>query len=102
MIHDYPYQTVIVNTHPSMGTTLSNMVNQEQDEKEGREATKKFSSTPQSHCSGKPPVKVIMLHLHCVLVYGLLLDAYPVKGTVTFYNSVKRFRLLQSYFGHLS
>lgn len=89
MVHDYPYQTVIVNTHSTLGTTLSSLVNQEQDEKEeGKEATKKFSSIPQSYCSGKPSVKVIMLHLHCVLVYGFLLDAYPVKDTVTFCKKV--------------
>ena len=76
VVHDYPYQTVIVNAHPTLGTTLSSLVDQEQDEKEeGKEATKKFSSAPQSHCSGKPPVKVTMLHLHCVLD-GLLLKLW--------------------------
>jgi len=78
LVRDYPYQTVTVNTHPTLGTSLSCLVNQEQDEKEeGKEATRIFSSSPQSHYSGKPPVKVIMLYLHCVV---LALDGIPSKS----------------------
>ena len=68
MVHDYPHQIVMVNTHPTLGTTLSSLVDQEENEKEeGNVATKRFSSAPQSHTSGRPPVKVSMLHLHCIL-----------------------------------
>ena len=67
MVHDYPHQIVIVNTHPTLGTTLSSLVDQEEDEKEeGKVATKGFSSAQQNHSSGRPPVKVSMLHLHYV------------------------------------
>lgn len=97
LVHDYPYQTVIVNTPPTLGTTLSCLVNQEQNEKkEGKEATRIFSSLPQSHCSGKP---CTCKGDYVVLALCTCIGCIPSKS---YCHILWRFRLLQPYFGHLS
>ena len=69
VVHHYPHQVVVVNTQPKLGTTLSSMVNQEEDaSKEEKVATNTLSTTETKRKSRRPSVKVIYLHGYIVMI----------------------------------
>ena len=69
VVHHYPHQVVVVNTQPKLGTTLSSMVNQEEDaSKEEKVATNTLSTTKTQCKSRRPSVKVIYLHGYTIMI----------------------------------